>query len=333
MRGQVATNHHVIDGMGSGTVELVGETTKHTITEVLGVDRARDLAVIEVSGLRAPVLPLGDSDAVQVGQDVYAVGNPEGLLGTFSPGIISAIRPEGNSLVAGKVLQITAPISPGSSGGPVLDSNAKVIGIAVGGHISGQNLNFAIPVNYLKDLLEGIEDGTVLPPITEPTDGFIYWTDWGTNTVQRAHLDGSNMQTLVTHGLEGPNGIAVDVAGGKMYWTDFGTNRVQRAHLDGSNIETLVTRGLENPGGIALDVAGGKMYWTDFGEQGFRSTVRQGKDPACEFGRFKHRNPCHPCTRVKFSRGHSVSCGGWQDVLGRLWQGQDPACEFGRFKH
>ena len=216
--GQVATNYHVIDDMVRGTVELVGETTKHTITEVLGVDRARDLAVIEVSGLRAPVLPLGDSDTVQIGQEVYAVGNPRGLTGTFSDGIISAIRPEGNNLVAGKVLQITAPISPGSSGGPVLDSNAEVIGVAVGAVVDGQNLNFAIPVNYLKDLLEGIEDGTVLPPITEPTDGFIYWTDYGTDRIQRANLDGSNVQTLVSRGLENPSGIAVDVAGGKMYW-------------------------------------------------------------------------------------------------------------------
>ena len=275
--GQVATNHHVIDRMVNGTVKLVGENMEYPIRRVLGVDRARDLAVIEVSGLRAPVLPFGDSDAVQVGQAVYAVGNPLGLEGTFSPGVISAIRPEGNRLVAGKVLQITAPISPGSSGGPVLDSNAEVIGIAVGAYTQGQNLNIAIPVNYLKELLKGIEDGTVLPPITEPTtDSFIYWTDWGTNRIQRANLDGSNVQTLVSRGLVSPNGIAVDVAGGKMYWTDFGTDRIQRANLDGSNVQTLVSRGLENPAEIALDVTGGKMYWTDFGEQG--TGARYGKE-------------------------------------------------------
>ena len=267
--GQVATNHHVIEGMIRGTVQLVNENTEHPIESVLGVDWAQDLAVIEVSGLRAPILPFGDSDAVQVGQAVYAVGNPQGLQGTFSPGVISAIRPEGNSLVAGKVLQITAPISPGSSGGPVLDSNAEVIGIAVGTRTQGQNLNFAIPVNFLKELLKRIEDGTVLPPITQPTTGsFIYWTDVGRKTIQRANLDGSNLQTLVSRGLVSPYGIAVDVAGGKMYWTDYDTDRIQCANLDGSNVQTLVARGLENPAEIALDVTGGKMYWTDWGEAG-----------------------------------------------------------------
>ena len=330
---QIATNYHVIEGMVRGTVQLVNENMEYPIGAVLGVDRARDLAVIEVSGLRAPVLPFGDSDAVRVGQAVYAVGNPRGLEGTFSPGVISAIRPEGNSLVAGKVLQITAPISPGSSGGPVLDSNAEVIGIAVGQTVNGQNLNYAIPVNYLKELLKGIEEGTVLPPITEPTtDSFIYWTDWGTNRIQRANLDGSNVQTLVSRGLESPNGIAVDAAGGKMYWTDYGTNRIQRASLDGSNIETLVSRGLENPYGIALDVTGGKMYWTDFGEVG--TGAQYGKE------NIKRANLDGSNVQTLVSRaqgillpgGIGLAVAGWQDVLDRFWRGQNPTCEFGRFQ-
>ena len=151
--GQIATNYHVIEGIVTGTVKLVGETIAHPIDQVIAVDKAKDLAIIEAASLAAPPLPLGDSDTVRIGQAVYAVGNPQGLTGTFSSGIISAIRPEGNVLVAGTVIQITAPISPGSSGGPVLDSNAEVIGIAVGQHTGGQNLNFAIPVQYLKDLL------------------------------------------------------------------------------------------------------------------------------------------------------------------------------------
>ena len=152
--GQIATNAHVIDGISSGTVKLVGAETAHAIDSVLAVDRAHDLAIVEATGVSATALSFGDSDTIQVGQSVYAAGNPQGLTGTFSAGIISAIRPEGNSLVSGKVLQITAPLSPGSSGGPVLDSDAKVIGIAVGQVVSGQNLNFAIPVNFLKTLIE-----------------------------------------------------------------------------------------------------------------------------------------------------------------------------------
>ncbi len=85
----------------------------------------------------------------------------------------------------------------------------------------------------------------------------IYWTSAG--RIQRANLDGSNIEDLVT-GLGSPRGPALDVAGGKMYWTSAG--RIQRANLDGSNIEDLVT-GLDWAGDLALDVAGGKMYWTD----------------------------------------------------------------------
>ena len=92
----------------------------------------------------------------------------------------------------------------------------------------------------------------------------IYWTDPGTNKIQRANLDGSNIEDLVTRtqGLGFPNSIALDIAGGKMYWTDGGI--IQRANLDGSNVETLV-RGLVNLSTIALDVEGSKMYWTDAG--------------------------------------------------------------------
>ena len=84
----------------------------------------------------------------------------------------------------------------------------------------------------------------------------MYWTDGGTDKIQRANLDGSNIEDLVTQtqGLRVQSGIALDVAGGKMYWTDYGTDKIQRANLDGSNIEDLVTQGLRDPNGIALGV-------------------------------------------------------------------------------
>ena len=93
--------------------------------------------------------------------------------------------------------------------------------------------------------------------------GKMYWTDDSADRIQRANLDGSNVENLIIQGLIDPYGIALDVAGGKMYWADEGANRIQRANLDGSNVETLVSRGLDDPHDIALDVAGGKMYWTD----------------------------------------------------------------------
>ena len=104
---------------------------------------------------------------------------------------------------------------------------------------------------------------TVTRRISPVSASKLYWTDWGTDRIQRANLDGSGIEDLVVGGgLDGPDGLALDVAGGKMYWTDAGASRIQRANLDGSSIENLVT-GLGIPYGLALDVAGGKVYWTD----------------------------------------------------------------------
>ncbi len=92
----------------------------------------------------------------------------------------------------------------------------------------------------------------------------MYWPDSVTDKIQRANLDGSNVEDLVTTGLSDPDGIAMDAAGGKIYWTDTLTDKIQRANLDGSNIEDLITEGLGDPNIIALDISGGKMYWTDW---------------------------------------------------------------------
>ena len=92
----------------------------------------------------------------------------------------------------------------------------------------------------------------------------LYWTSGVARKIQRSNLDGSGVENLVSTGLEGPSGIALDVAGGKMYWVDAITDKIQRSNLDGSGVENLVSTGLEYPRRIALDVAGGKMYWTDY---------------------------------------------------------------------
>jgi hypothetical protein len=147
--GEIASNLHVVEGAARGYAKLVGQKPKHDIEGIIAVDPERDLVVLKVSVARAPALALGSSDAVQVGESVYAVGNPQGLEGTFSQGIVSSIREVG----ADKLLQITAPISPGSSGGPVLNGKGEVIGVSVATFRGGQNLNFAIPSSYLKTLL------------------------------------------------------------------------------------------------------------------------------------------------------------------------------------
>ena len=267
--GVIATNYHVIEGQSVVTVKLVREKTTqtHRIQSIHAVDVQNDLAIIIAEGVNAPILPLGDSDAVQVGEEIYVAGNPREYEGTFSDGLISAIRQESGR----KLFQMTAPVSPGSSGGPVLNGSGKVIGITVSQVRDAQNLNFAVPVNYLKTLA-----GTTVnnPPPTARFDAPpIYWTSftWNSDTqqytnskIQRVNSGSTNVEDLVTTGLGTPAGIALDVAGGKMYWTNFGTAKIQRANLDGTEVQNLVTIGLARPAGIALDVAGGKMYWTDF---------------------------------------------------------------------
>jgi tetratricopeptide (TPR) repeat protein len=147
--GIVATNFHVVKGSSKGFARVLGLKDEYPIAGIVGIDRERDLVLLSVPGAKAPSLPLGDSSQVAVGDEVYVVGNPKGLEGTFSEGIVSAVRQVGSNTL----IQVTAPISPGSSGGPVLNSQGKVIGIAVATIKGGQNLNFAVPSLYLSPML------------------------------------------------------------------------------------------------------------------------------------------------------------------------------------
>ncbi len=148
----IATNYHVIEGAAKGTAKLVGKYTTYDIEGFTATDRDNDLALLKVTASGIKPLSLGDSDTVQIGETVYVAGNPKGLEGTFSDGIISSRR----DTYTKERLQMTAPISPGSSGGPVLNRKGEVIGVSFARHraIDAENLNFAIPSKYLKALLE-----------------------------------------------------------------------------------------------------------------------------------------------------------------------------------
>ena len=150
---QIATNYHVIEGAAAGTAKRVGKEIVYTIEGRTAMDEERDLAILRVSAPDVQPLPLGDSEAVKIGDAIYVAGNPEGIFeGTFSDGIISGIRGHPKN----KQLQMTAPISPGSSGGPVLNNCGEVIGISVTIFNGGQNLNFAVPSNDLQTLITGL---------------------------------------------------------------------------------------------------------------------------------------------------------------------------------
>ncbi len=148
----IATNYHVIEGAAKGTAKLVGKYTQYNIEGVTATDKINDLALLKVTAYGIKPLSLGDSNIVQVGETVYVAGNPKGLEGTFSDGIISSRRDRYTK----ERLQMTAPISPGSSGGPVLNRKGEVIGVSFSFYrgLDAQNLNFAIPSRYLKKLLQ-----------------------------------------------------------------------------------------------------------------------------------------------------------------------------------
>lgn len=147
--GLIATNLHVIEGASSGYAKLIGKKKKYEIKGVAGIDKQRDLAILAVNSQQNIPLKLGNEDDIAIGDEIFVIGNPQGLEGTFSKGIVSGMRQVGSD----NLMQITAPISPGSSGGPVVDNQGKVVGVAVATFKGGQNLNFAIPVSYLKKLL------------------------------------------------------------------------------------------------------------------------------------------------------------------------------------
>ena len=147
--GRIATNLHVIIGAPSIVVKLP-DGREFNRVEVLAIDERHDLAVIRIPARGLPALALGDSDQVKAGERVVAIGHPLGLGDTVSDGLVSAIRELDKDF---KVMQISAPIAHGSSGGPLLNDHAEVIGIAFMISNEGQNLNFAIPANYLKPML------------------------------------------------------------------------------------------------------------------------------------------------------------------------------------
>ena len=163
--GHIATNHHVVNNMSIGFAKLVGKEDVYSVGTILETDKEHDLAVIKVGGIDAPVLSLGDSDTVRIGDKVYVAGNPQGLEGSFSDGIISAIRGDPD-----KFFQMTAPISQGSSGGPVFNERGEVIGVSFATHRNGQNLNFAIPVNYLKSLMPTLPTPIKPKPVKPKVD-------------------------------------------------------------------------------------------------------------------------------------------------------------------
>ena len=150
--GMILTNAHVVGTARTVQVGLAdGRKVQGT---VLGRDRGLDVAVVRIPVNDAPVAPLGNSDQLQVGQLAIAVGNPLGLERTVTTGVISALNRPGRSLGGETFIQTDAAISPGNSGGPLVDSRGAVIGINTAELLGQgvQGLGFAIPINLAMEM-------------------------------------------------------------------------------------------------------------------------------------------------------------------------------------
>src|SRR5262249_23508562 len=159
--GHVLTNYHVI--ADARTVEVTLHNRKKYRATVVGTDRSHDLAIIQIKAPDLQPMALGDSRNLQVGQKVYAIGNPFGLSGTLTSGIVSSIRSvqEPDGVTIDEAIQTDAAINPGNSGGPLLNSRGDVIGIntMIGSNPGvGQSagIGFAIPINTAKAVLNDL---------------------------------------------------------------------------------------------------------------------------------------------------------------------------------
>jgi S1-C subfamily serine protease len=162
--GLILTNNHVVSGQAPRITVTLDDASQHT-AKVIFRDAANDLALLKIDGRSdLKVLPLGDSDKLQVGQKVLAIGNPFGLDQTLTTGIISALNREiadENSRKLDGLIQTDAAINPGNSGGPLFDSQGSVIGVNTAIYGAGGNIGigFAMPINRAKLMLTAYESG------------------------------------------------------------------------------------------------------------------------------------------------------------------------------
>ncbi|MEN8651099.1 trypsin-like peptidase domain-containing protein [Streptomyces sp. 21So2-11] len=265
-QGHILTNNHVVEPAGTGgTITITfsgGETAKG---KVVGKDSGYDLAVVKVTGVAGlKPLPLGNSDNVQVGDPVVAIGAPFDLQNTVTSGIISAKeRPitaggekgDGSDVSYVNALQTDAPINPGNSGGPLVDSEAHVIGVnsairaadtgsgLEGGQGGSIGLGFAIPINQAKRVAEElINKGSATHPVIGVTLDMQYTGDGA-----RVGTKGSDGPAVTPDGPGAkagirPRDVITEVDGQRVHNGQELIVKI-RAHRPGDRLELTVTRG------------------------------------------------------------------------------------------
>ena len=144
--GVIVTNHHVLEGASDAVVYL-SSGDEYEDAQFIYSDPKKDILILKIGGFDLDVATLGNSNQLVIGESIFAIGSPQGYEGTVSRGIVTSIRSmdEGH-----KLIQMDAAISPGSSGGGVFNKDGELIGISVGYIKNAQNINFAIPINYVR---------------------------------------------------------------------------------------------------------------------------------------------------------------------------------------
>ncbi|MCA9620889.1 MAG: serine protease [Myxococcales bacterium] len=175
---RILTNEHVVASASGVRAKLSDGRTVETLG-LLAADPDRDLAVLRITGEGLPPpLSLGESTSLKQGEEVVVIGSPRGFAGTLSTGIVSALRGEGIDEDLGDghsarnwAIQITAAISPGSSGSPIMTRDGLVVAVAVGVVTGGGNIGFGVPIDDAKKLLAGLGDSTEIKPFAHTGEG------------------------------------------------------------------------------------------------------------------------------------------------------------------
>jgi len=261
--GRILTNYHVVSTGHQLTVTLPNK--KQYKARVLVIDRTNDLALVKIDALREklPVLKLGESDNLQVGQKVLAIGNPFGLEGTLTTGVVSSLDrsiDDENGRKLEHMIQTDAAINPGNSGGPLLDSHGNVIGIntAIYGPQGNIGIGFAMPINRAKSMLEetrghvarpflGVRTVLVQGDLAQALDlpaegGLLVQQVEGNSAAEEAGLRGPKQVVVVGNVELGVGGDLIEAVDGKRVDRDDDLQRAMNKKRAADNLELLVYR-------------------------------------------------------------------------------------------
>jgi S1-C subfamily serine protease len=264
--GHVLTNYHVVEGANRG-IEVMLSNKRRYAAKVVGTDKAHDLALLQIDAPNLEPVTLADSTGLSVGQKVYAIGNPFGLSGTMTRGIISSIRSirgaEGAPIE--DAIQTDAAINPGNSGGPLLNSRGEVIGIntmiASNGADQSSGIGFAIPINTAKAVLAdltrygrvkrpslGIVDYPIGPDLASQMglaadSGVLIQKVVPGGAAERAGLHGGNEQAYVGNTPIMTGGDLIVAVDGQQVTDPEDINALMDKHQAGDTVSVTIYRG------------------------------------------------------------------------------------------